>query len=183
MTTGSGSPINPFGAIPGITIENAKVMEGITFSWAKRFTIAISGTANIVINTTTVDANKLVVVLPLSFQAIGGGPVFIDMYLGTDSDENGTLWEGINRNHAIGGSPQTTVRLNPTINDDGAKLSPEFMIPSNGTPAVSTIGGQTSEDLVFNALKNKYMLRLVNQEAAAINLTMAMSVFEVPPSA
>lgn len=176
---GNGPPISKFGAVPVVALANEKVLQGVTFSWAKRFTLAGLATANIVIDTSNVDVEKLVVVLPLSFQAIGGGPIFIDLHVDVDSDEDGTKWDGVNRNNVIGGDPQTVVRLNPTLNDPGVKTPSEFMIPSDGIAAVATVGGQTRDDLVFNALKTKYMLKVMNQENVAVDLTLAMSIFEV----
>jgi len=169
-----------FGAITTVDINSQKVFRDVVFSWAKRFSLAASGTVDIVINPIGVLNDKLLVVLPISFTAIGAGPVNVDLYAGVDSDEDGTLWAGGNRDFRSSTQPDTTVRLGPTINDVGTKSPFEFLIPSDGVPATATVGGQTKDDLIFIARTDiKYMFRLVNTEANVANCAFALSVFEV----
>jgi len=169
-----------FGAITTVDINSQKVFRDVVFSWSKRFNIAASGTIDIVINPTGIPSDKTLVMLPITFTAIGAGPINIDMYAGVDSDEDGTLWAGGNRDFRSSTQPDTTVRLNPSINDVGTKAPFEFLIPSDGVPATATVGGQTKADLIFIARTDiKYLFRLVNTEANIANCVFAMNLFEV----
>lgn len=184
MAIGDGNILrnaaSPFGAAISLDIENSKIFEDIVFSIAKRFTIGISATVDIVIDPQACNCGFLVF-LPVAIKAFQAGPVNIDFYFGVDSDEDGTLWESANRLNTSSTSSNLTVRLNPTINDVGIKLPPEFAIYSNGTPAIATIGGESVDDLVFVARQDgKYMFRLINQEAAVAQAHASFNWFEVP---
>lgn len=167
------------GAQAIVDIKNVKVFAEVCFSWSKRFSITGSGVANIVIDGQAIGDEKVFVVLPLAITAFGSGPINIDMYFGTDADEDGTLWEGGNRNHLSVETPGTIIRLNPTINLDGMATGWEFMIPSNGVAAVAHIGGQVSEHLIFLGRKDgKYMLRLTNTGSNVVSCHFAFTIFE-----
>lgn len=169
-----------YGAKTIVDINSQKVFEGVCFSWSRRFVLPSSGDVPIVVDPTGISGEKSSVVLPTKFVAVGGGPIFIDLYFGTDSDEDGTLWAGGNRDNNLTTAPETTVRFDPTINDYGTKTPFETMIPSNGVSAVASFGGQSLESLIFRARTDgKYTFRVLNQEATAVNCLFAMTVFEV----
>lgn len=169
-----------FGAITTVGINDQKVFQGVTFGYAKRFVLASEAVANIVIDPQLIPAEKSFVLLPFSFQASGGGPVNIDLFFGTDSDDNGAIWEGVNRDATSFNSPDTIIRHNPTINDVGTQLPLEYQIQSNGIPAVAAIAGGVSEDFIFRLRKDgKYLIRLTNTDTAELQLTFAADFFEV----
>lgn len=183
--TNLGKAIFEFGAVTTVDINTEKVFRDVAFSWSKRFIVPSSavggGVANIVIDPTAVPAGKVLVVLPISFSAFGAGPIFVDLYFGTDADEDGTLLVSGNRDNRSVTTAGTIARLDPTVNDIGVKTPFEFMIPSNGVPAVASFGGQTKDDLIFIArCDGKYTLQLVNQEANSATVVFAATVFEAP---
>ena len=168
-----------FNAIVTNAIENEKVFEEIMFSIAKRLAIGSEAVNDIVIDPTGCGCDFLVF-LPAIFKAFGAGPVNIDMYVGTDADDDGTLWESINRDNASINTADVIVRLNPTINSDGTKLPVEFVILSDGTAATAIAGGESKEGQIFVARKDvKYMFRLTNTEAVAATGHVSLNWFEV----
>lgn len=168
-----------FGAHTAIDIAEEKVFEGYTFSISKRLTLALSSTNDIVFDTTGCNCDYLVV-QPVSFKAYGAGPINIDMYFGTNTDEDGTVWESINRDNTSLNTSGLVARLNPTINDVGTKLPVEFAVFSDGVAAVASVGGETREGLVFNARTDgKYMFRVINTEANPAFFTFAATWYEV----
>lgn len=169
-----------FGAITTVDINSQKVFRDAAFSWSRRFTIGASGTVNIIIDPTGILSDKTGVVLPVSFSAFGAGPINIDLYFGAIfTAETGTLWSGGNRDNRSSTMPNTIVTFNPTVTNDGVKTPFEFMVPSDGVPAVASFGGQTKDDLIFiPRTDGKYMFRLINTEANAASCVFAMTIFE-----
>lgn len=167
-----------FDATTVVDINSQKVFRDAAFSWSKRFSIAGLATVDIVIDPQAI-APKIGVVLPVSFKAIGAGPINIDFYFGTDANEDGTLWVGGNRDNRSSTTPSAVIRLSPTINNSGTKLPFEFLLMSNGTAAVATVGGEAKDDLIFiPRLDGKYMFRLMNTENAVAQCSFAMTMFE-----
>lgn len=168
-----------FGSISAIDIAEDRVLLGKTFSIAKRHTLALSSTNDIVIDPTSCSCDYLIF-QPVAFKAFGAGPINIDMYFGVNSDEDGTLWQSINRDNTSANTSPVVVRLNPTINDPGTKLPVEFTVFSNGTAAVATAGGETREGLIFNARQDgKYMFRVINTEANPAFFHISATWYEV----
>lgn len=172
-----------FGAVTTVDINSQKVFRDVAFSWSKRFVIPSSavggGVIDIVVDPTGVAAGVTLVVLPVSFTAFGAGPVNIDFYFGTIADADGTPFPSGNRDNRSDTTSNVIVQSNPTINDPGVKTPFEFMIPSDGVPAVASFGGQTKDDLIFIArCDGKYMFRLTNTEANPASCVFAMTVFQ-----
>lgn len=170
-----------YGAKTMVNIRNAKVFEGVSFSWSKRFTIGNSDTVDIVIDPMGVTEGVTPVVLPISFTAYGAGPVNIDMYYGVTESGDGTEWVGGNRLNASTNTPGTKVYFDPTVTDTGTKLPFEFMIPSNGTAATAKAGGQVGEDIIYvPATMGKYLFRLSNTDTVDDALCVfSMTLYEV----
>jgi hypothetical protein len=168
------------GAIASERIENNLIFTNeCVFSISKRFLIGASGTVDIVIDPTAVSSDFLVF-LPVSLKAFLAGPITVDFYFGVDAGNDGTLWDTINRNNPSLKTSELVARLNPTINDIGTKLPAEFEIFSDGTPATTVLGGEVTEDLVFNARKDgKYMFRLINTEASQARALAVFNWFEL----
>ncbi len=158
--------------------NNLVFTKGCVFSISKRFTIPSSGVVDIVFDPTAITSN-FVVFLPVFFQGFGAGPIEIDLYAGTDSDDDGTEIICFNRNELSSKDCEMAVWLNPTINNIGTKLPPEFEIPSDGTPATSTLGGQTGDSIVTNLQKIKHTFRLTNTEASIARCVIAANWFEL----
>jgi len=165
-----------------IDIALQKVFENVSFSFSRRFSIGASGTVNIVIDPTAISAGKIVVVFPIAFKAVGAGPIFIDTYFGTDANNDGTVWQPRSRDQRTGTLSQTIARLSPTINSDGTKLdNSEFMIPSDGIAATTTIGGESKDDdIIIGRTDGKYMFRLINQDnTSAAQCLMVFNILEL----
>lgn len=169
-----------FSALTTIDMFNQKVFRNSAFIWSKRFTIPSLGTVDIVFDSTGVPSNKTVMVLPEVFTAIGAGPINIDLYFGTTiTPATGTVWEGANNDARSLATPDTIITFNPTVTDPGTKAPGEFMIPSNGTPAVSVAGGTAGRDTVFIAQTDVLdMFRLVNTDNAVASCSFLTTVFE-----
>lgn len=170
-----------FGGFVVTDINNQKVLQGVTFGLAKRFSIAKSASVDIVLDPQAVSEEKDLILLPFVFQAFGGGPVNIDIYFGATSSENGTLWESTNRDNLSSNTANTTVRFNPTVSEDGTKMPLEYQIQSNGVPAVAAIGGAVAEDFITRLRKDgKYLIRLTNIDTVdGVVCTIATDFFEV----
>ncbi len=157
-----------------------KVFFHQAFSVSKRFPLVKSGVANLVFDPTAHPG--LITFFPIFFSATLAGPITIDLYVGTDSDNDGTLWPGVDRNFDNPIASNGFIRLNPTINNDGTKGEPEFLLPSNGTAAIATAGGQVSDSLIINInTAAKYMFRLTNLDTVNDASCQVSAVwFELP---
>jgi len=167
-----------FGAQTVVDINSQKVFRDVVFSWSRRFAIGASATVDIVIDPTGA-SGKTLVVLPVSVIAQGAGPIFVDVYYGTDADSDGTEWIGVNRDNRSNTAALTKLRLSPTINDAGTKIPFEFMIPSDGVPATATFAGEVHDSLILiPKTDGKYMFRFVNQEADIASCLFSLTIFE-----
>ncbi len=178
------------GGSAGISQSGAFVMQQLRdtlvfrdeniFSLSKRFPIPLSGVVHIVFDPTALNSpGNVLAIFPLFFQSFGAGPVEIDIYFGTDADEDGTEILCFNRNQESSKDCLSRVWLNPTINDIGTKLPPEFEIPSDGTPATAVLGGSAGDTIITNAMKTgKYTFRLTNTEANAARGVVAINWLE-----
>lgn len=186
MTANKGNAPNSaafaleYGTIATISINSQKVFKNCVFSWSKRFDLGSSAVCDIVIDPVCIPPHKELLILPVAFTAFGAGPINVDTYFGTDSDEDGIIWEGVNRNHSSLMMPLSTIRYNPTINNIGTKTPLEFMIPSDGIPATAVLGGQAQDDLI-SILKcsGKYTFRLTNLEADVAKCVFALTTIEL----
>jgi hypothetical protein len=162
---GAGSPINQFGAIPFMTLSNAKVMEGIAFSMRKRFAIAKSTSIDIVLDPTAF-TGKAWVVLPIAFEAIAG-PILVDIYSGVTANNDGTLVSMFNRNLVIGTPPVAIARLDPTNVILPGTPPIEYLIPSDGQGA-TVQAGTGGDSLVANVdFSKKLLVRFTNSDTVS----------------
>lgn len=153
------------------------------FSVSKRFLIGALATVDIVVDGMALNSpERFFIFLPLRVKGFGGGPVEIDFYAGTDSNDDGTLWQGFNRNNESSNIAQASMRLNPTINNVGVKQEPEFEIQSaaTGPGGITSIGGESTQTLVTNLRKDiKYMLRFANTSSDIVRCVIAANWFEL----
>ena len=178
---GTGSPINPFGAIPGIDLKDTKVMEGIAYSMRKRIELPSSGVAHIVFDPRAF-AGSNIVVLPIEYDAIGG-PIDVDLLVGVTSDDlTGTPLFVYNRSQTTGVQvADSLIILNPTNFAVGAAPPIEFLVPSDGVGA-NVSGSAGADTLVANLnFSIKHAIRLTNTDnAAAARVGVKFDFFEVP---
>lgn len=146
---------------------NAKVFEECLYTISKRLSIPASpNKLNLVIDTTNCNCKHLIF-LPIVFRSFGAGPIHIDNYFGTNSDNDGTIMDSMNTNHTSADNAKLTMRLNPTINSDGTLLPKNDIILSDGVAAISQMSSECEENQFFVARKDgKYLIRLSNQEAS-----------------
>jgi hypothetical protein len=183
MLIGNGSIINKSStlieSLSQIDVANAKVFDGVAFSVSKRLSIGNSSVNYITIDGRACNCDRLVF-LPAAFKAFGAGPVEVDFFFGTDADEDGTVWESVNRDNESSNVSPLVTRLNPTINNLGALLPVEFIILSDGNAAVAVAGAESKEGQLFLARQDgKYMFRITNLEASAAWGHFAMNWFEI----
>ena len=170
--------VSGMSALSCVDIFNALVIENCVFGISKRFDIPLSGTVDIVIDPSAFDRKRLLF-LPVTFRAFGAGPIHIDIYFGTEYS-GGTEIESINRDLTSSTEAKVKIYLDPTIIEAGTKLPTEFVILSDGVAAVSNIGGETKEDLIFNGRTDgNYLFRLTNQEASAAQGFIASNWAEI----
>lgn len=131
------------------------------FSVSKRFTVPKSASRYIIIDTTLCGCDFLVYAAPV-FKAFGGGTVTIDLYQ-NPTYTPGTEWVALDRNFDTPVSPETKYYFNTSVAAEGTKTAWEWEIFSNGVAAVSSIGGESSEDIAIIAGKEQpYMFKLTN---------------------
>ncbi len=167
-------------AVTTVDINSEKVFKGLAFGTSKRISFpATPGLVSITFDSQAVTKDK-VVLLPMSFKAFGAGPVNIDIYFGGTYGDDGTLIDVFNRDNESANTPKSILRLNPTITTKGLKLPPEFVIFSNGTPAVTSIGGEVIGDFISLLRKDgKYLIELSNQDNTIANGWFGLDFFEV----
>ena len=153
-----------FGAFVSLSIEDKKVIEGITWSIRKRLAVVKATSVDIILDPTAF-TGKLVVLQPLAYDSIGG-PLNIDIYVGATADNDGTLIQPINRNLLMGGVGEVIYRLAPSNVVAGANPPLELFSPSDGAGAVG-ISGEGSADSLVAVLNPtvKYLLRITNTDA------------------
>lgn len=172
-----------FGAQTTVDINSQKVFEGVAFGATKRVTFpAASGLVNIVFDPTAVTTEKLVL-LPISFSAFGAGPIHIDVYFGGEYGADGTEIECYNRDNESLNTCKSVIRLNPTVTTKGTKLPIEFIILSDGTPAIASLGGEVIDDFITLLRKDgKYLIECANQDSVAAIGWFGLNFFEATPA-
>lgn len=180
MSIGNGSPRSPFGAIPSLTLANAKVFDGIAFSVRKRFDILKTASIDIVFDPTAFTGKNLVI-LPFSLDAIAG-PIQVDIYSGVTANSDGTPIPIVNRDFVNGPDPATVAQLDPTgVVLPAPPVPLEYLVPSDGL-GVSTSSATSGEPLVANFdPTEKALMRLTNTDTVSDAVVgLKFDFFEVP---
>ena len=118
--------------------------------------------------------------MPAVFKAFVAGPVNIDVFINPTLSASGTIIPVVNRDFTSSKVAQAVFKLNPTVTDDGTLIPSDYVIYSNGTPAIATIGGESSERLPLNLdTTNTYLFKLTNTDATEALAHVATTWFEV----
>lgn len=149
-------------------VVNAKVFKGEVFAFSKRYSIDAEGTLYLVLDPTAISLTNAVL-LPITMQAYGGGPLEIDVY-SNPTFTDGTVETTSNRNSNITTTPGLVVTSAPTVSAVGTKLPSEFYLFCEEQGAAIKIGGQVSDSLplVFNK-SNTYMFAITNTSTGTAN--------------
>jgi hypothetical protein len=181
MSQGGGSPISGFGAIPMLTIEDDKAVQGIAFSVRKRITLAALAVSNIVIDPTGF-TGKLLVFEPIGWDSIGG-PYQVDVYAGITANNDGTPLGIFNRNFDSSIVSELVISQDPTgISTVGAEGPIELLSPSNGV-GVANASGSSASDAIVSVLDptKKYLIRITNTDGTTTGtFALKSDHFEVP---
>lgn len=172
--------VNAFGTNITLDTFNNRVFNHEVFGISKRLTITSLGVIDLIIDARAFDKNTFVL-LPFSILGFDAGPLNIDLFAGTVyTDATGTLIPGADRNLDGAIVPKVFGVLDPTVTDDGTKFPTEFMVPSNGTAAVSKIAGTTKEDLLLKLIPGvNYMIRITNTTTTTGSGVIGLTWFEV----
>jgi len=167
-----------FGAVTTVDINSEKVFEEIAFGIARRFNISASGDYWIILDTTGVSLEKEIVVLPIGITGFGAGPIHIDFHRNVVFS-GGTEVTAINRYHASTNTAETVFTQGVTVSDEGIASHTQWLLPSDGVPATSILGGQAKDDLIFVPDKNyNYGLKFTNTEADIAQCSISLTFFE-----
>jgi hypothetical protein len=164
------------------TIQEELFSLGKSFSYEDYLLYGASETKTLVFNPLEfrpfTDFQNRLVINPFGFSA-SGGPILIQYYADTDSDEDGTLLGASNRDAQRATLPKSTLRLNPTINDIGTRFAGDLVPATSVSPAAAT-GALNVGGLPF-ALSPyiKYAVRITNTDGADIYVQMKMTWFEI----
>lgn len=119
-----------------------------------------------------------IVVSPVIFSATSG-PVLIDYFFGMTSQEDGELLGSSNRRATSENINQATVRLNPTISDNGTRISGD-LIPSTGVAAPNFSGAESPTGLPFEiTLTNKWGVKITNTDGDDVYIGIKITWFEI----
>lgn len=177
---GDGPPISSFGAMVCLSIEDAKVIEGIAYSFRKRFIVPSSGVVDLVFDPTAFTGD-IIVFEPIAFDAIGG-PFNVDIYREVTADDDGTLFNIANRDFSITDPASLIVRKDPNNINTLGGIPFEIFVPSNGTGTVATSGAAAGDAIVAKLdITKKSLVRITNTDStAAATIGVKTDHFEVP---
>jgi hypothetical protein len=163
-----------------LAIEDAKAMEGISYSIRKRYSIESSGSMDLILDPTAF-TGQAVVFQPVSIDAIGG-PFHVDIYRGATADDDGTLINPFNRDLNILTNGQVLLRKDPGNVVPGTDKPIELLIPSNGTGTVGVSGASSGDAIVAKLdITKKYLIRITNTDTVtAGQVGIKADHFEVP---
>ena len=163
----------------GITIvkslQEVLLGEGKVFSYEDYFTFDADETKTFVINPAAFAGTRITSLPVVAYST--AGPVLVNYYANTTSDEDGTLLEGSNRR--MGFSPPTlTIRLNPTISDLGTRFTGDI-IPATGTAPATSNSSSNIGILPFEISKTyKTSFTIQNKNGADTYLQLKLGWFE-----
>ena len=159
-----------------------KVFQDQVFSVAKRISFPASTYVDIVADPRSCTCGILAL-FPIAFKAAFAGPINIDLFANPTFTPNTPLTTG-NRDFTSLTQAEILWYKDETqtmVSAAGTPLPFEFIMLSDGTAAVASLGGEAEEDLISNIDMTKtYLIRLTNTEANIAKGSFAANWFELP---
>jgi hypothetical protein len=153
------------------------IFKGVEFLIQKNFTIAASGTLNILVDFTTYTGlNKRVVIKPASYTTTSG-PVVVSITRGTNYT-GGTPIPAYNLNTLIGGTSKTTFTYGATGTVKGT-VTQELVIGYGSTNQSSGGGTMTTDVLILRGNTGKTLIEVTNNSGAEITFNFLQELFEI----
>ena len=170
------------GAVNSRPEASFKVFQDQVFSVAKRISFPASTYVDIIADPTAC-ACGILALFPIAFKAAFAGPIEIDLFANPTFTPNAPLTTG---NRDFTSLTEAEIiwykdEAQTMVSATGTPLPFEFIILSDGTAAVASLGGESEEDLISNIDMTKtYLIRLTNTEASIAKGSFAANWFEIP---
>jgi len=153
------------------------IFQGFEYLIQKNFTIAASGTLNILVDYTTYTGlNKRVIIKPATYTTTYG-PVLVSITRGTDYS-GGTPIPAYNLNTIIGGISKTTFTHGATGTEKGT-VTQEFIIGYGSTNQSSGGGTGTTDVLIIRGNTGKTLIEIMNNSGNEITFNFLQELFEI----
>lgn len=181
FTIGNASNISAFAGTAGqikvgSIFEEAFILEK-SFSYEDYLLFELAADVHTIVFNPAAYAGFMLVMAPLALAA-SAGPILVDLYHSTDSDEDGTLLGASNRRF-LGPAPLSTLRLNPSITDLGVRFAGD-LVPSAGNNPATARGGANSGGLAFEPPRPaKTAVKFTNLDGADTYLEIKLTWFEL----
>ena len=160
----------------GSISEEAFIL-GKSFSYEDYTLFALADEEHFIVFNPVLYAGFFLFFDPIALSA-SSGPVLVDIYAGTDSDEDGTLLGASNRRAAFPG-PKSTLRMDPTINDIGTRFAGD-MVPATGNNPNTANGSSNSGGLPFEPIRpGKTAIKFTNLDGADTYLQIKLTWYEL----
>ena len=180
MTIGNapltGSTIGLLGAGKISTIQDELFVAGKSFSYEDYLTFGTDEVKNIIFDSSAFTGINLIF-NPITFAA-PAGPITIEFYTGTTSDEDGTVLQSSNRRE---GQPpaQSVIRVGDTNISLGTRFSGD-LVPATGTGIGNTNPGSNQPGLPFEIDASvNHAIVITNTDGADVLVQIKMTWFEV----
>lgn len=158
------------------TIQEELFVLGKAFSYEDYISFSAGETKTIVFDPTAF-AGIQIAFNPISFSATSG-PIKIDFYTGSDSDDDGTILEPSNRREGFPG-PASILRLNPNNITLGDRFAGD-LVPANGLGVGNANGGNNQPGLPFEIdFTLKKAITIKNEDGADTLVQLKITWFEV----
>ena len=165
------------GALRQQSINEDLFVQGKSFSYEDYHIMGASGTLTFVFDPTAFTGINIVLE-PFTFCSTAG-PVTIDIYAGTNADNDGTLLGVSNRRATSSNLNQAIIRLDPTINNIGTRFAGD-LVPATGTAPATSSPSSNKPGLPFELDPTfKYALIATNLDGAGVHFCIKITWFEV----
>ena len=170
--------MSDFGAFITETIANNQVFQGNVFTSRRILDIPAVGAEIVFDPTPSIVNDKLIIVLPPSFQAVGGNEIDITLFVASEYT-GGTSQEISNRDQLSSHVNDSVLLFNPTITTPGVESGIQWFLPSQSQGNVSS-AGFASGDLPFR-INPEWVQRLKidNLDTASQRLSYNFSWVEI----
>lgn len=170
--------MSDFGAFITETVANNQVFQGNVFTSRRILDIPAAGAEIVFDPRPSILKNKLIIVLPPSFQAVGGNELDITLFVASEYN-GGTAQKISNRDQLSDHINDSVLFFNPTITSPGVESGIQWFLPSQSQGNVSSVG-QASGDLPFR-INPEWVQRLKvdNLDSETQRLSYNFSWFEI----